>query len=235
MPPPPPPPLNGEDKADYVHSEAAALPAPSVAALSVALVPAPAPAVAALSEPPAPAPAPSVAAPSHVPSPPPPTTRGAPLATVYASLMSQDCDIRVGDILAAWKKNGLFDESDLRYGRVVTITADEIVTYPSLAKCSLSPASGQSRLRVCARRVPAGSHVLDALPRLFPIDVNDGHVDAKLYRRMGIVSTMLLVQGHDSRWATLTEAAANARATEHKAHVDGAAFLRSGRRWQLRT
>ena len=79
-------------------------------------------------------------------------------------------------------------------------------------------------MRVCARRVPAGSHVLDALPRLFPIDVNDGHVDAKLYRRMGIVSTMLLVQGHGSRWATLTEAAADARATEHKAHIDDSAF-----------
>ena len=89
---------------------------------------------------------------------------------------------------------------------------------------SISPASGQSRLRVCARRVPAGSYVLDALPRLFPIDVNDGHVDAKLHRRMGIVSTMVLVQGHGTRWVTLAEAAANARATKHKAHVDGAAF-----------
>jgi len=93
-----------------------------------------------------------------------------------------------------------------------------------LAECSIGPASGKSRLRVCARRVPAGAHVLDALPRLFPIDVNDGHVDAKLYRRMGIVSTVVLVQGQDTRWVALTEAAANARATEHKAHVDGAAF-----------
>ena len=66
--------------------------------------------------------------------------------------------------------------------------------------------------------------MIDALPRLFPIDLNDGHDDAKLHRRTGIVSTMLLVPGHDTRWATLAEAAANARATEHKAHVDGAAF-----------
>ena len=100
---------------------------------------------------------------------------------MYASLMSQDGDNRVGDIIAAWKKNESFNESDLRYGygRVVTITADEIVTFPSLAECSISPASGQSRLRVCARRVPAGLHVFDALPRMFPIDVNDGHVDVK--------------------------------------------------------
>ena len=166
---------------------------------------------------------------------PPPTTRGAPLATLYVSLMSRDCDIRVGDIIAAWKKTGSFNESDLRYRRVVAISEDAIVTYPRLAECSISPVSGQSRLRVCARRVPAGSHVIDALPRFFSIDVNDGYVDAKLHRRMGFVSTMLLAQGHDTRWATLAEAAANARATEHKAHVDGAAFLRSGRRWQLRT
>ena len=44
---PPPPPLNGEDEADDVHSEGAAPPAPSVAALSEP--PAPAPSVAALS------------------------------------------------------------------------------------------------------------------------------------------------------------------------------------------
>ena len=80
---------------------------------------------------------------------------------MHASLMSQDSDIRVGDIIAAWKKTGSFNESDLRYGRVVAISADEIVTHPSLAECSISPASGQSRLRVCARRVPAGAHVLD--------------------------------------------------------------------------
>ena len=138
--------------------------------------------------------------------------------------MSQDRDIRVGDIIAVWKKTGSFNEFDLRYGRVVAISADEIVTYPGLAECSISPASGQSRLRVYARRVPVGSHVIDALPCLFPIDLNDGHVDAKLHRRMGIVSTMLLVPGHDTRWATLAEASANARATEHKAHVDGAVF-----------
>jgi hypothetical protein len=41
---------------------------------------------------------------------------------------------------------------------------------------------------------------------------------------MGIVSAMLLVHGHGTRWATLAEAAADARATEHNAHVDGSAF-----------
>ena len=40
MSPPPPPPLNGEDEVDDVHSEGAAPPAPSVAALSESPAPA---------------------------------------------------------------------------------------------------------------------------------------------------------------------------------------------------
>ena len=169
------------------------------------------------------APAPSVAAPSHVPPPPPPPTTREEVA--YGFLMADANDLRVGDIIAAWKINGdIGVESNLHYGRVVFISPDEIRTHPSMADCSIVPTSGRSRLRVCARRVPSGPFVINPLPHLFPVDVNDGHVDAKLDRRMGAPSTMTLVQGHDPRWMKLAEAAADARATEHKAQVDGAAF-----------
>ena len=138
--------------------------------------------------------------------------------------MSQADDIRPGDVISAWKKNGSFNAGDSMYVRVVQITPTEIMTVLSLAACQLSPASGQSRLRVCARRVRGGAHVLDPLPRIFQIDVNDGTVDGRLERGMDIVSTMLLVQGENNRWQMLADAAAEARATEHKAHVDGSAF-----------
>ena len=169
------------------------------------------------------APAPSVAAPSHVPPPPPPPTTREEVA--YGFLMADANDLRVGDIIAAWKINGdIGVESNLHYGRVVFISPDEIRTHPSMADCSIVPTSGRSRLRVCARRVPSGPFVINPLPHLFPVDVNDGHVDAKLDRRMGAPNTMKLVQGHDPRWMKLADAAAEARATEHQAQVDGAAF-----------
>ena len=85
------------------------------------------------------------------------------------------------------------------YGRVVQMNPTEIVSVPSTATCQLSPASGQSRLCVCARRVPGGAHVLDPLPRMFQIDVDDGTVDVRLDLGMGIVSTMLLVEGEANR------------------------------------
>ena len=216
--PPPPPLLNGEDEAGDL--EGAATPAPSVAEVSA---PEP-PSVPAVSAPAPSAAAPSVAAPS-VATPHKPPTRSEPLVSVYAALMSQDSDVRVGDIIAAWKINGDRGiQSNLKYGRVVKISEKEIITHPSMSDCTISPESGMRRLRVCARRVPSGPFAVDALPLLFPVDVNDGHCDVPLDRRMGIVSTMTLVQGHDPRWVKLAEAAANARATEHKAHVDGTAF-----------
>ena len=159
------------------------------------------------------------------PLPPPPPTRGEPLATIYAALMSQDNDVRVGDIISAWKMNcDITVQSNLHYGRVIFISADEIRTHPSMSDCSIVPTSGMSRLRVCARRVPSGPFVIDPLPLLYPVDVNDGYVDAKLDRRMGAPSTMALVQGHDPRWAKLAEAAAETRATENKSLVDGSAL-----------
>ena len=84
-----------------------------------------------------------------IPPPKKAPTTGAPLATVYASLMSQPDDIRPGYIISAWKKSGSHNPGDLLYGRVVQVTPTEIVTVPSLAACQLSPASGLSRLRVC--------------------------------------------------------------------------------------
>ena len=138
--------------------------------------------------------------------------------------MSGHSDVRVGDIISAWKVTGSFNESDLRYGRVIKISEDEIITHPSLSDCSISPRSGNSRFRVCARRVPCGPFVVNKLPLLFPIDLNDGQCDVHVNRHMGIVTTMLLVHGHDTRWVTLAEAARDARGTEHASHVDGAAF-----------
>ena len=159
------------------------------------------------------------------PLPPPPPTRGEPLATIYAAMMSQDNGVRVGDIIAAWKMNGnMAVQSNLHYGRVIFISADEIRTHPSMSDCSIVPTSGMSRLRVCARRVPSGPFVIDPLPLLYPVVVNDGYVDAKLDRRMPPPSTMNLVQGDDPRWVKLAEAAADTRATENKSLVDGSAL-----------
>ena len=140
-------------------------------------------------------------------------------------MMSQDNDLRVGDIIAAWKMNGnMAVQSNLHYGRVIFISATEIRTHPSMSDCSIAPTSGMSRLRVCARRVPSGPFVLDPLPLLYPVDVNDGYVDAKLDRRMPPPSTMNLVHGDDPRWVKLAEAAADTRATENKSLVDGSAL-----------
>ena len=152
------------------------------------------------------------------------------MASAYAALVSHDSDVRVWDIIAAWKINGDRSiQSNLKYGRVVKISADEIITHPSLSDCTISPASGMSRLRVYARRVPSGPFVVDALPLLFPIDVNGGHCDVPVDRRMmGIVTTMTLVQGHDPRWVTHAEAAGNAGSIEHASHVNGAAFRDAG-------
>ena len=144
---------------------------------------------------------------------------------MYAALMSQDSDVRVGDIIAAWKINGDRSiQSNLKYGRVVKISADEIITHPSLSDCTISPESGLSRLRVCARRVPSGPFVVDVRPLLFPVDVNDGYCGVPVDRRMSIATTMTLVQGHDPRWVAFAEATGNAGSIEHASHVNGAAF-----------
>ena len=65
---------------------------------------------------------------------------------MYAALMSQDSDVRVGDIISAWKINGdMGVESNLKYGRVVQISEKEIITHPSMSDCTINPESEMSR------------------------------------------------------------------------------------------
>ena len=69
---------------------------------------------------------------------------------------------------------------------MIKISEDEIITHPSLSDCSISPRSGNSRFRVCARRVPCGPFVVNKLPLLFPIDLNDGQCDVNVNSRLGV-------------------------------------------------